>query len=110
VIAGLAAAERRGLLSFGRTAEFVGGMSYSLYLVHPIFIGLTAHALMNASIIHHLPELGVAALCVVAALTGAAGIYVLIEKPMLAWLQSIGRATRPRLRSPEPSTDVPGVR
>ena len=102
LIAGVAAAEREGTLRFGRVAEFFGGMSYSLYLVHTTFIGLVAHVLMSVSLIHDFPGSVVATFCIVVAVSGAAAVYAFIEKPMLVKLQNIRKKSGqriPRVRS-----------
>jgi peptidoglycan/LPS O-acetylase OafA/YrhL len=97
LITGIATAERRGAVHFGRTAEFFGGMSYSLYLVHTTFIGLTAHVLMSSKIIQFMPGPIVALLCIAVALVGGAALYALIERPLLASLQKLGADRRTRI-------------
>lgn len=106
LITGIAAAERKQTIRFGRVAEFFGGMSYSLYLVHVTFIGSTAHLLMLVSIIKVVPGPIIAAFCIAVAVSAAAAFYLFIETPLLLKLQRAGKRPTQRLGAGEASSTV----
>jgi peptidoglycan/LPS O-acetylase OafA/YrhL len=94
MIAGLATAERQGRLHVGRLGAFVGDMSYSLYLIHTVAIGLAARVLAVTGLVKLLPIGIVFAIVVLTAVAAGAGLHVLVERPLLRWLGRIGRVRR----------------
>jgi exopolysaccharide production protein ExoZ len=96
VIAGLAAAERVQTIRFGALAEFFGGASYSLYLIHTTIIGLTAHALQSAHAISHLAASVALGLCIALSVAAALTLYGYVEAPLLARLKSVSLTTLAR--------------
>jgi peptidoglycan/LPS O-acetylase OafA/YrhL len=82
-VAGIAGAERQGLLRVGRAAAWLGDASYSLYLIHPTAIGLAARVLAAAGLLAAMP--GPVAFAVVAVAGVAAGValYLTVERPLL---------------------------
>ncbi len=90
LLLGLAAAEQRGLLRFGRGAALLGAASYSIYLVSTTAIGLLAKAAARLGVMAAVPDWLV--LAAVAALTLLAGIatYWIAERPLMACLRRLG--------------------
>ena len=82
-VIGLASAERRGLLRVSPLGEFLGGASYSLYLVHLISVGATAKLLVYLGLMPLLPGWMVLALAVLASVAAAGLIFKLVEQPVL---------------------------
>ena len=94
-IAGMAAAERKGILSVGAMPLLFGEASYAIYLVHFQAIALMAALLIGSGFIHALP--GWLFMLALATGGGAAGIavHVLAERPILRWLRSVWNVHRP---------------
>ncbi|MBI0534094.1 acyltransferase [Roseomonas sp. KE2513] len=92
IIIGLAAAERTGRLRVGRTAMFLGDVSYALYLVHVTVIANTLWLLAKSGMIEHVPVPVLAAGTLTASIAAAAVIHLKIERPVLRWAQG-GRAS-----------------
>jgi len=91
MIVGLATAETGERIKPGRIAEFFGGTSYLLYLVHIMVIGLTYRALSSAGVFKFLPGEIVVLGAVAGTVTIAALLYRVFEKPVLAALQRFGQ-------------------
>ncbi len=70
---------------------YLGKVSYSLYLIHPLAGMLTAGVLRRAA--PHLDPLVVLVACVAAALLAATALYYAVERPALRWSKhpSFGR-------------------
>lgn len=82
LLLGLAAAERQGRLRFGAAGAFMGDVSYALYLIHSLVIGLCARALAAAGLAQSLPVDMVFAIVVVAALAAGVALHVLVDLPL----------------------------
>ena len=96
VVAGLAAAERMGRLSVGKVAAFLGGTSYSLYLVHTIAIGLTAKVLSVLHLFNGMPDWLAMSIVSASAVLAGSVVHVWIELPLLKALRpSQGRRLSP---------------
>lgn len=91
IVAGLATAERRGMLHVGRVGALLGDASYSLYLIHSVVIGLAARSLAALGLVRAIPPYGVFTLVAAAAVLVGLGLHLLVERPLLRWL---GRTAR----------------
>jgi peptidoglycan/LPS O-acetylase OafA/YrhL len=81
ILYGVAVAEQLDQIRIPRWASYLGAASYSIYLVHTIFVGFAARAIFKLPAMQDLPNLAFA----IAAGTGiAAGclVYQFIEKPL----------------------------
>ncbi len=90
IIVGIALAELRGSLRVGRIGALFGDASYALYLVHIIFNGWTAEALILLGLIGLLPGWVVLFVCAAVSVTVACLFYRMIERPLLRRLQHWG--------------------
>lgn len=91
MIVGMAAAEQKGSLKVDRVSEFFGGMSYLLYLVHPLIVGQTFHALQFAGVVHAIPGWASVLLASACAILVAGLLYRYFEQPVLAALNRFGQ-------------------
>jgi peptidoglycan/LPS O-acetylase OafA/YrhL len=88
VVAGLAMAERRGIMRLGRLPVLLGGASYSIYLVHvPVMI-----ALAGGLTIAWLPGWCAMLLLAVGGIVSGLVFHVLVERPGLIALRRWLRA------------------
>jgi len=100
LIVGLASAETQGTIRVGAFAAFLGGASYSIYLVHTLTITLFAQLLMRTGTTHLLPGgATLLAASVLAVLSGCL-LYVVFERPLMNRLASLARAGRAREMKP----------
>lgn len=94
-IAGMAAAERKGMLSVGAMPLLFGEASYAIYLVHFQAIALMAALLIGSGFIHVMPGwLLMLALAIGGGVAGIA-VHVVAERPILRWLRSVWKLHRP---------------
>ena len=93
IIAGIVAAEQSGRIRLGATAELFGAISYVLYLVHPMVVGLTARAFAIAGLLGSLPGWSVLIVQVLAAITVAMVIHQRVELPISRWLRRFERTS-----------------
>jgi exopolysaccharide production protein ExoZ len=73
-----------------RTPQFMyrlGSVSYSVYLVHIVFLNLVYSVLLKLGLYHRLPEVLVYLLAVIIAVTCAAMIGLLVERPLAKQLK-----------------------
>jgi exopolysaccharide production protein ExoZ len=89
-VLGVANAERDGQLRFSRAAEFFGGTSYLLYLVHTIMIGMTYKALTIVGLASALPDSISVTLAVAISVATACLLYRFFERPIQNVLQRGG--------------------
>ncbi len=94
-IAGMAAAERKGMLNVGALPLLLGEASYAIYLVHFQAIALMTTMLLGSGFIHALP--GWLLTLTLAIGSGVAGIavHVVAERPILRWLRIVRNMHRP---------------
>jgi exopolysaccharide production protein ExoZ len=94
-IAGMAAAERKGMLNVGAVPLLFGESSYAIYLVHFQAIALMARLSIGSRLIHAMP--GWLLMLALAVGGGAAGVavHVVAERPILRWLRSVWEMHRP---------------
>ena len=92
ILYGVSLCEKEGVIRIPRWAAYLGAASYSIYLVHTIFIGFAARILFKLPVIQALPN---AATLLVAAIAIAAGClaYQWVEKPLQ---NAVRGAERPR--------------
>lgn len=92
ILFGVSVSEQLGQVRFPRWAAYLGAASYSLYLLHTIFIGFAARAVFNIPLAHDYPTL---AFLTVFGITIAAGCaaYQFVECP----LQNLIRHSRIKL-------------
>ncbi|HTO41567.1 MAG TPA: acyltransferase [Rhizomicrobium sp.] len=91
MIVGMAAAEQKGALKVDKVSEFFGGMSYLLYLVHPLIVGQTFRALQFAGVVHAIPGWASVLLASACAILVAGLLYRYFEQPVLAALNRFGQ-------------------
>jgi peptidoglycan/LPS O-acetylase OafA/YrhL len=90
MIVGLAAGERSGTLRVGAIGRFVGAISYMLYLIHTIAIGIMYRVLSAAGFFAAgAPDWCGVVLATAASLAAATVLYLTYEKPVLSYLQKI---------------------
>jgi exopolysaccharide production protein ExoZ len=91
IVTGIASAEMHGAVRFGPIAEFVGGMSYVLYLTHPTTIGISykAFAWMGAYTV--VPGWALELVASAGACCAAGLLYRLVERPIMDTLAAFGR-------------------
>jgi len=87
IIYGVARLELDGRLKVGRAAAFLGGASYSIYLIHAVVIGLLAKALIPTGLLTSLPDLALLLVALLAVATGCV-LYLVAEQPMLRFAKS----------------------
>ncbi len=97
VIYGVARLELDGKLKIGRAAAFLGGASYSIYLIHAEVIGLFAKALAPTHLMTPLPDHSLLLIALLAVATGSL-LYLVAEQPMLRFAKS-RRLGQPRLQN-----------
>ena len=96
ILYGVSVCEREGWIKVPRWAAFLGAASYSIYLVHTIFIGWAARILFKIPQTHDLPNLSTLVICSIAIASGCLA-YQFVERP----LQNAVRAARePRKAAP----------
>ena len=98
IVIGLAAAERNGLIVAGRGARFVGEVSYSLYLIHIVVLGLVVFLLARTGLVHQLPAAACVLLMVVASFVGGVCLHRGVERPMMRALRRLGQQVPPQPR------------
>src|SRR5262249_32968081 len=87
IVAALALADRsaqEGAMT--RTLHFLGDISYSLYLIHPIAITLPRR-LFSSLVVPAISPWLYAGLLLMGALVGAAVVHLLFERPVTRFLQ-----------------------
>jgi peptidoglycan/LPS O-acetylase OafA/YrhL len=92
VLYGVSVSEREGWLRIPRWAAFLGAASYSIYLVHTLFIGFAARILFKIPLAHDLPNLSTL-LAVGVAIAAGCLAYRLVEWPLQ---NAVRRAERTR--------------
>ncbi len=100
MLIGLVEAERRGKLHVGPALVVLGAASYSIYLVHPIAIGVTIHAFALAGIMKLLPGWGAMLLGASAGLSAGLLLYQYVERPLTIVVRRFeprGQHSRPTL-------------
>lgn len=109
-IVGLAAAENSGTLQTGSVGRFFGAMSYMLYLVHTIVVGLVYRELSSVGFFsaRGVDWAGVV-LATAASLIVAAILYLIFEKPVLSFLHSFRVGARPVVSQVSPERGVDGI-
>lgn len=96
ILYGVSVCEREGWIRVPRWAAFLGAASYSIYLVHTIFIGFAARFVFKLPLAHDLPNLSTLVICAIAIACGCLA-YQFVERP----LQNAVRAIRqPRKAAP----------
>jgi peptidoglycan/LPS O-acetylase OafA/YrhL len=81
ILYGVSVCEQLGQIRIPRWASYLGAASYSIYLVHTIFVGFAARAIFKLPAMHELPN---AAFTIAAGAGIAAGclVYQFIERPL----------------------------
>ena len=94
VLYGVSVCEKEEWIRIPRWAAYLGAASYSIYLVHTIFIGFAARFLFKLPPAHDAPNL--ATLLVSAIAVGAGCLaYQFVEKPLQNAVRAVGRAQKP---------------
>jgi peptidoglycan/LPS O-acetylase OafA/YrhL len=88
ILLGVVSSERRGFLRIGPAGLLFGGASYSLYLVHPLVVGLAARGFAKLGVLVWAPESAVVLVMVAGAMTVAAGIYLRVESPVMVAIRN----------------------
>jgi len=91
LVVGLATGERRGLLRFGNWAARFGGMSYALYLFHPLILGLIGGVWTLAGAGAILPGWLLVGGAIAANLLICGWLHHGIETPVLVRLRALAR-------------------
>jgi exopolysaccharide production protein ExoZ len=87
VLAGAAAAERRGRLHAGPRALFLGAASYAIYLVHVPIMAAVCPLLAASGLIGALPGWVLMAVLAATGIAGGVAMHVLLERPILGMLR-----------------------
>jgi exopolysaccharide production protein ExoZ len=88
VLAGAAAAERRGRLHAGPPrAVFLGAASYAIYLVHVPIMAAVCPLLAASGLIGALPGWVLMAVLAATGIAGGVAMHVLLERPILGMLR-----------------------
>jgi len=100
ILIGLAEAERRELLHFGLVASLFGAASYSIYLIHPVAIGLTARFLVGTGAMPFLTDWILLVLVSAVAVAAGIGLHIAVERPVMIALGRIRPGRRGLVRVP----------
>lgn len=94
ILYGVSVLEKEGRIRIPRWAAYLGAASYSIYLVHTLFIGFAARFLFKIPLAHDLPNL---ASLLTAAIAVAAGClaYQFVERPLQQAVRAVGRRPKP---------------
>lgn len=87
IIYGLACAERSGRVTAPRFLVWLGGASYSIYLVHFPALSAFAKLWMRAGLRDRLPETPTMLLFMLLAVGAGCLFHLAVERPLLFWLQ-----------------------
>jgi exopolysaccharide production protein ExoZ len=93
MLLGMMHLERTGKLRISNTLTFLGDASYSIYLVHFHVIETGSRPLYRFASAHHI---GIPACMVALFIAGTAvgcGCHVVIERPLLRWMNSFQRSS-----------------
>jgi exopolysaccharide production protein ExoZ len=90
LIAGLAGAERAGLIRVGGFGALIGGASYAIYLLHELVINDAAFILARAGVVRHVPLEPLLIVLAVLTVAVAIGFYLAVEQPLLRRLGRVG--------------------
>ncbi len=82
IICGMAWTELEGRRVTGRGGAFVGGASYSIYLIHTLAIGLVAKLLMKAGLAKGGWDIAMLPVATAAVATGLV-LFIVVERPLL---------------------------
>ena len=96
LIIGLAAVDQSRRARFGATAELFGAVSYVLYLVHEVPVGLVSKLSARLGLLAILPEWSIVTLQVLAALATAFAVHFVMERPLMSGLRRLERRHRAR--------------
>ena len=91
IVVGSTAVERRGRVSVPRILVFLGDASYSIYLLAFAWVEATLLLLDRTQLLERLNLQVVGVLVAVLAVSGGAGVYYLVERPLLGALRSLGK-------------------
>lgn len=83
-IAGLATAERRGIMAVGRFGVLLGAASYAIYLIHVPVIGYSAWIAEHIGTIKLLPGWTALLIATVLATIAACALHLFVERPLIA--------------------------
>ncbi|WP_379968147.1 acyltransferase family protein [Ectobacillus sp. sgz5001026] len=85
---GLVSIDLKKEIKLPRVLQYLGNASFSIYLVHPPFLGLVAAILVNSGINNIIGSVGSITVCIVTVVCMGCLSHSYIEKPLSAGLQT----------------------
>jgi len=92
-IAGMAAAERKGLLTVDAAVTLLGEASYSIYLVHYPAIAMVLAVFAASGTINIVPAWLMMTMLATTGVVAGIALHLLAERPILKWLRNPARIT-----------------